>query len=523
MKNCQKCGKPLAENSLFCSNCGEKTEVPNLDSTSITENVDAQKKFNLLTQFIKKKSKMLSRKVIVIGCVLIGLIVCILGVNLYNELTYSESQAVLSAIESGNYSEADEIYKDEVDGDRALEVEVERALESMIEDLLVQYNEEALQSDDVEILLSTIDKSNILDNETIDDAYLEFEGLLASKNAYSLAQDEFNDGNYLDAISQYELVSNDDVNYDISQEQIIESNLLYKNQALTLIDEAINDNDFQTAFALLDVTLNELGEDSDVVSAYQDCETAYENYTVETTITSANALMDDGDYSSAYNTLLNQTYVFENNLDLTSALSTCVTEYIAYTLEEAENAFYDGGDYVSSIKLINMALLDLADEAQLSEALDYYTSYYPVWIGDLLYYEVDGYYSDKESKDITDNTGETYTGYVYVTPTGWDEWGSMTFAINGEYETLSGRIIIGYSNRYLTIGGSYIIYGDGVELFNSGILAGNAAPVDFEVDLTGVMELTISSRESSASNGITLQAYLVDTYLSKDVPEEVNE
>lgn len=542
MNFCGECGTKLEKDALFCSACGYKISVrfkeENIEMISAQQayekvEVDIEQSMqekvggdntNTLQHEVgdistQKRKFVVSKKLLVcMG----ALIVIILAGILYITLFYSESDAIVSAVEKGDYTKASEIYEDDVIGNRSLEVEVERALEKKIDEIITQYNEEVVEIQEVEMLLSTLERSGILEESTFLEAYATINVLQESKNAYMLAEKQFMAGEYLDSIEQYELVEKDDINYDASQEKIEESLSLYKVGALDMVEEAIDNEHFDTAFALLNVAGNVLYADSDIQAAYQNCLTAYETCTVAEAIDEANSLIELGNYAKAYSNLLAQTSAFANNLQLTAAFADCKTAYIDNTLEQAEEIFNDEWNYEDAITLIQLALLDIPEDEQLAAAVEAYSTYRPMWVGDLVAFQENGNFSSFSDREIIDNLGETYTNYFYGKPSSWTSsgWGTNAYKLDGAYDTISGRIIIDFDDRNISTIGGYIFTADGVELLNTGTLTGSTEPIDFTLDLTGVSELKISSyARYSVVSWHQYTAALVDTYLTKDFLE----
>lgn len=110
-----------------------------------------------------------------------------------------------------------------------------------------------------------------------------------------------------------------------------------------------------------------------------------------------------------------------------------------------------------------------------------------VWLQDLDYFTGDDLRVKNDVKDNMGNirqeviSGEQYTGKF-----------DNVYLINGQYSAISGTLFQIYEERS-TEGeraSTFRVYGDG-ELLYSAEVRGGVAPVNFEVDLTGVMELRI--------------------------------
>lgn len=109
-----------------------------------------------------------------------------------------------------------------------------------------------------------------------------------------------------------------------------------------------------------------------------------------------------------------------------------------------------------------------------------------VWLKDLDYYYGDGNrWSIKDQ--MKDNLGNVHEKVITV------EYGSgsRVYKLNGQYTMISGTLFQDYALRFMDSEGRLEIYGDG-KLLYSATMAGGRDPLDFTVDLTGVLELKVN-------------------------------
>lgn len=109
----------------------------------------------------------------------------------------------------------------------------------------------------------------------------------------------------------------------------------------------------------------------------------------------------------------------------------------------------------------------------------------------------------KNIDDIKDNLGNIYDKGIYsnyVYNTNW-----QTYYINGKYSRMKGKYILKYDDRDSKQENRFKVYGDGNLIYNSPSMTGGVHPIDFEIDLTGVLELKVEFTSTSTS--------LVDTGL----------
>lgn len=105
-----------------------------------------------------------------------------------------------------------------------------------------------------------------------------------------------------------------------------------------------------------------------------------------------------------------------------------------------------------------------------------------VWLKDLDYFTGERWSNPSTMKD---NLGNTHNNVI----TG-DQ--CNVYKINGQYSKISGTLFFNYDARTYNAGtkSSLEIYGDG-ELLYSAEMSGSKEPIDFSVDLSGILELKI--------------------------------
>ena len=118
---------------------------------------------------------------------------------------------------------------------------------------------------------------------------------------------------------------------------------------------------------------------------------------------------------------------------------------------------------------------------------------------DLDYYSRDGSFAYESSNK--DNLGKMHTDIYY--PKRWQVADWQTYRIDGQYSAISGCFFQCYPDR--DDGGESVlkIYGDGILLFSASVRGGTEPidPIDFKVDITGVLELKIEMQADYWSAG----------------------
>ena len=105
-----------------------------------------------------------------------------------------------------------------------------------------------------------------------------------------------------------------------------------------------------------------------------------------------------------------------------------------------------------------------------------------VWLQDLDYFMGKDLEVEATEKDNLGNARQE----VIVARNGFDN----TYLLNGQYSAISGTSFMLYNYRSVNTESELLIYGDG-ELLYSAKMAKGIKPIDFYVDLTGVLELRV--------------------------------
>lgn len=84
---------------------------------------------------------------------------------------------------------------------------------------------------------------------------------------------------------------------------------------------------------------------------------------------------------------------------------------------------------------------------------------------------------------MTDNLGQVHYESIY------NDFSSM-YLLNGQYTAISGTLFQNYECRSSSREASLKVYGDG-ELLYQAKMSGGVQPIDFSVDITGVLELEV--------------------------------
>ena len=125
-----------------------------------------------------------------------------------------------------------------------------------------------------------------------------------------------------------------------------------------------------------------------------------------------------------------------------------------------------------------------------------------VWLDEFDYFSSTNHALEKYSRDISDNLGTAYEHVLYqkVAGYGYASTGDTVYQLNGQYSAISGVLFRTYNCRSESAVSDLKIYGDGELLYSASVTKG-VDPVEFYIDLTGVLELKIACGDSWTING----------------------
>ena len=129
-----------------------------------------------------------------------------------------------------------------------------------------------------------------------------------------------------------------------------------------------------------------------------------------------------------------------------------------------------------------------------------------VWLKDLDYFKGDNWSTPENSTwsddSVKDNMGVVHENVISGTI-------DNTYKLNGQYSKITGTFFCNYRSRSYDSKFHLKIYGDG-ELLYSATVGGDIEPIDFSVDLRGVLELRIVLEDSWTAYGWYYQAAIAD-------------
>lgn len=265
----------------------------------------------------------------------------------------------------------------------------------------------------------------------------------------------------------------------------------HEQEILDSIDRSkayVQEGNFIEAMAVLDTAEQLYGSDPRIDEQRNAVKVAEVLHNVE-------AYEEEQDYVKAIACIENSAQDVKEHPDVVQKLHTLKLTYKAHVLAQAEEAFETSG-YEAAIDVLNESLTYLADDEDIAAAIKRYEEYIPVLLTQLAYTEGNDWALENQVKD---SDGNVYDNVVCPRSIGWSNAHTTNvYTVDKKYSRLSGtwfqlydfREEVKYGMAATTYPGTLEIYGDG-KLLYAGEMQFDSAPVELNVDISGVTELTI--------------------------------
>ena len=439
----------------------------------------------------------------------------------------SSSSRVLDSIDKGNYVAAGELYSKNVLGNYNLESEVHDGAYTRMDAAIDGYNQGEKTYEAAKAVLETIERSGICDAADVREKYNALDELASSKNSYNFGNEYIANGDYENAIIQYGQVSSKDTNYNAAQLAKADAAGKFKETVLAEAAANVAASDYESALRTLQNASRILGSDPDLTSYIEKYKIAYEDFEVEQLLQEASALGSQEKYGEAYQLLNNKQNEFSDRAEIESAVSEYKAKYKESMMKQAEAALI--GEYHKAFSIMAQALIVLPDDSAFIEKQEYYSSFEPIWLGDVEpfleqdenvgFFGAEGHFYFRDD-GVTDNVGNTYENYFYALRSLNAGTNSIVYRLDGNYDTLTGTIVVPDYQKNRDNIGWYKIYCDNKLVFDSGKLGKGVLPIDVNISLTDVVELKIEIHSIAYMSGGAYCGYFADAYLKKSIPQE---
>ncbi len=239
MGNCMKCGHELGEGSLFCNQCGAKTN---------SKEIDRQPKAGL------------NKTVLYGGIAAAAAVVIIVVVFMFGS---DPVKKFMSAIESNEYTEASQIYEEKIKGNTEREKDTEISLKAYIDETRENFVTEKSSYAVASTKLETVGKTALLSAE-VKGAQEAIGKLNDSRTAFVTGQELMANEKPKEALLEFKKVIEEDRNFAEAQTLIESSTETFKTTVLQEAEEFAAKEQYQEAMNALDSALSVVGEDADL-------------------------------------------------------------------------------------------------------------------------------------------------------------------------------------------------------------------------------------------------------------------
>ncbi len=456
-------------------------------------------------------------------------------------------QQVIDAINSSEYSTANEIYYEKISGNLSLENEVKAQLTKIISNAIESYNNGEMTYDEAVLILDVIERADIYSYSSLSSSYTELENLQTSKNYYEQAVALEESGEYLDAIECLEQIPPESDLYSDAQDMIEKSTQEYKATVIEKVEAYLDSENYVAAISLVESALTVLEDDDDLEKLYQDAVRSdvlasaevyiqegdlvtalsiiedgleklptdielqdkyaevfseYRDVICQDAITAAKDYVEaDGDYPSAITVLNKALDTIGDDTEVNAKLTSYKNAYREKMIEAAAEKFNTSG-YEQAIAVLRDALSVLENDPELLSLIEEYETYAPVDVKSLtLLSNYDYLFSLVDSDYTVDSYGNTYTSGYYIIM-GSDGGTVASYRLGGEYSVCSGGVAYSQKQKYgITLHGSIQFYDEnGTLLYSTGNLDYDTKYFEFSFSVEGVEKLIIKTSGTNTAN-----------------------
>lgn len=241
-KYCKNCGTECKSDAKFCNNCGNPLI---LQAQRMSEKRE------------KKGNRGMWIVLAVIGVAAVALVVA----GMISARQYNSPQRKLSrALQNGDYEAAISIYEENFYGtDNA---EFEAALTEWLGEIKEDYLSGNITYEETVQKIGMLQSTKMREVCTYAEEVLEYvESLDASRNAYQLAEELYEEGDYAAAIKQYKLVIEDDPCYEEAQTKLSAAEDAYRTDILRQAEEMADAGSYGMAVNIIENALDNLEAD----------------------------------------------------------------------------------------------------------------------------------------------------------------------------------------------------------------------------------------------------------------------
>lgn len=416
----------------------------------------------------------------------------------------STSDQFEAYVQNGDYSKAIEAYTTEIQGNAAMELDADEFLSTYLDDKWNQYLTEELDSSEFDVTMATYQKLveaiPIADYENIQQEYATVE---QARDAYSEGMEALEDKDYVGAISTLTgIPKTADETYADAQEQLEQVKSAYCEEILDIANESVAEGDYDAAISVVQEADNLIGPIDAFTTFYK--ETYTEKY--ETEIANAAEASDFATILKLYEEATENSYVTISST-MTSTYATSVDQYRQSIITQSIDTYKESG-FSDANAIVNEGLTLIPGDETLSELSQLYISCTPISLTSIETLDTSMWWNDE--KAVVSNIYDDSLEASYYVLHGGTQY--STFFLGKNYTNLDISFLT------TTNSGDYqiVIEGDGLELYNSGLIDWEKGKQSLSIDVSGINQLTISTVQERTIGYI----YIGDDHLYKVLTDE---
>lgn len=416
----------------------------------------------------------------------------------------STSDQFEAYVQNGDYSKAIEAYTTEIQGNAAMEIDADEFLSTYLDDQWNQYLAGELDSSEFDVTMATyqrlLEAIPIADFESIQQEYATVE---QARAAYAEGMDALEKEDYVSAISTLtEIPETPDNTYAEAQEQLEQAKSAYCDEILDIANDSVDSGDYDAAISVVQEAENLVGSIDTFTTFLK--ETYTEKY--ESEIAQAEEASDFAKVLSLYEEATGNSYVTVSST-MTSTYATSIDQYRQSIINQSIDTYKESG-FAEANAIINEGLTLISGDEILSELSQLYSSCAPVSLTNIETLDTSMWWNDEEA--VVSNIYDDSIEASYYVLHGGRQY--STFFLGKNYTNLD----ISYLTT--TNSGDYqvIIEGDGLELYNSGLIDWEKGKQSLSIDVSGINQLTISTIQERTIGYI----YIGDDHLYKVLTDE---
>lgn len=384
-------------------------------------------------------------------------------------------------VQNGDYSKAIESYTTEIQGNAAMELDADEFLSTYLDDQWKKYLAEELGSNEFDVTVATYQRLAeaipIADFESIQQEYATVEQARAT---YAEGVNALENEDYVGAISTFtEIPETADSTYADAQEQLEQAKSAYCDEILDIANASVETCDYDAAISVVREAENLVGSIDTFTTFLK--ETYTEKY--ESEIAQAEEASDFAKVLSLYEEATGNSYVTVSST-MTSTYATSIDQYRQSIITQSIDTYKESG-FAEANTVVSRGLELLPGDENLTELSALFRSCAPATLRDVEKMSGADVYSSE--KKATDKLGNSINA-SFVTRDNWGGTKSSAFFLNGKYSLLD----ISFLTEDFHVTYAITMYGDDIELLNTGEISWEEGCKTYSVDVSRVNQLEIN-------------------------------